>query len=136
MKRSLDQYNSANRAGAYNPLGSRKGRISSFNYYREQSSAPTLMKFKVVLCGLLVQLIAGLTHVEFGPQKRIELEFEDLLGEELAPLLSKDAVIVLPSSPRWDQLTARSSSPRIEPAYKVIVEVATEEDIQQTASAR
>lgn len=54
----------------------------------------------------------------------------DKLKERLEPLLSPDAVLNFPSSDAWDRLTERYSAPRIAPDYLAIVEVATEEDVQ------
>ena len=52
--------------------------------------------------------------------------------DQLGPLLSDGAAIVLPSDDAWDELTARASSPRVRPNYLAIVEVATESDVQNT----
>ncbi|KAM4060379.1 FAD binding domain-containing protein [Hirsutella rhossiliensis] len=60
------------------------------------------------------------------------LDVEKTLVKHLAPRLSKDATIVLPSSPIAGPLLERATSPRISPGYAVIVEVATESDVQQT----
>ncbi|KAK0649274.1 hypothetical protein B0T16DRAFT_436233 [Cercophora newfieldiana] len=58
------------------------------------------------------------------------LNDSERIQTELGPLLSEKASILLPSSLGWDQ--SRSSSPRIEPKFIAIVEVATEEDVQET----
>jgi hypothetical protein len=58
------------------------------------------------------------------------------IQEELGPLLSENATIVLPSSPDAEDLLVRASSPRISPNYVAIVEVATEEDVQKTVCTR
>lgn len=50
----------------------------------------------------------------------------------LQPLLSKNARIVLPTDREWDDLQIRATSPRIHPNFNVVVEVATEEDVQKT----
>ncbi|KAJ4295318.1 hypothetical protein N0V90_007329 [Kalmusia sp. IMI 367209] len=50
----------------------------------------------------------------------------------LQPLLSKNACIVLPADDEWDELQIRGTSPRIHPNYNVVVEVATEADVQKT----
>ncbi|KAI6782598.1 6-hydroxy-D-nicotine oxidase [Emericellopsis cladophorae] len=52
--------------------------------------------------------------------------------EQLALLLSEDAVISFPSSPDWDGLIERASTPRVAPGFLAVVEVATEKDVQQT----
>jgi hypothetical protein len=54
--------------------------------------------------------------------------------QELGPLLSPGASIIVPSASGWDNLTARASFPRINPSYLAVVEVATEEDVQLTVS--
>jgi FAD/FMN-containing dehydrogenase len=50
------------------------------------------------------------------------------------PQLSSGAVVTFPWEPRWDALQARASFPRLAPHYTVVVEVATEEDVQATVS--
>ncbi|KAF2463779.1 FAD-binding domain-containing protein [Lindgomyces ingoldianus] len=50
----------------------------------------------------------------------------------LGQQLSKDATIILPSNPLWDEVIARGSYPRVNPGYFVVVEVATESDVQKT----
>jgi len=52
--------------------------------------------------------------------------------KELGPRLSKGASISLPSSPEWDDLQVRASTPRIHPGYLAAVQVATEKDVQET----
>lgn len=59
---------------------------------------------------------------------------ERSLQEQLTPLLSEDAVLSFPSSEAWDSLNQRASSPRVAPNYVAVVEVATEEDVQNTVS--
>jgi len=52
----------------------------------------------------------------------------------LSPQLSKDAIITFPWDARWDDLQVRGASPRIAPDYNVVVEVATESDVQTTVA--
>ena len=75
--------------------------------------------------GVLSQVEGG---GDFGsnPEHRIE--------SELGPLLSAEAAISVPSSPGWDQLVLQASAPRIHPGFLASVKVATEEDVQETAS--
>jgi hypothetical protein len=54
----------------------------------------------------------------------------DLAINELRPLLSSNAIVTLPNDTRWGELEIRASSPRVSPSYNVIVEVATEADVQ------
>jgi hypothetical protein len=54
---------------------------------------------------------------------------------DLGPRLSKGARIALTDSPGWDVLTSRAATPRIRPSFIASVEVATEEDVQETVSA-
>ncbi|KAK4541282.1 hypothetical protein LTR36_008198 [Oleoguttula mirabilis] len=54
------------------------------------------------------------------------------IAADLGPGLSTNATIVLPGNSSFEALEIRSSSPRIQPTFTAIVEVATEEDIQQT----
>lgn len=48
----------------------------------------------------------------------------------LKPQLSSGAIVTFPWQARWDTLQSRASSPRLAPHYTVVVEVATEEDVQ------
>jgi FAD/FMN-containing dehydrogenase len=50
----------------------------------------------------------------------------------LKPLLSQNASVVLPVDDSWSMLQVRGTSPRIHPNFTVVVEVATEEDVQKT----
>ncbi|KAI4932264.1 uncharacterized protein J4E92_004164 [Alternaria infectoria] len=57
-----------------------------------------------------------------------------LAASALSPQLSKDAIITFPGDARWDDLQVRGASPRISPDYNVVVEVATESDVQTTVA--
>ena len=48
--------------------------------------------------------------------------------------LSEAATITFPWDARWNDLQVRGSSPRISPDYNVVVEVATESDVQTTVA--
>jgi FAD/FMN-containing dehydrogenase len=50
----------------------------------------------------------------------------------LKPLLSQNASVILPVDKNWDTLQVRGTSPRIHPNFIVVVEAATEEDVQKT----
>lgn len=52
----------------------------------------------------------------------------------LKPQLSSGAVITFPWDKRWDELQIRATSPRLAPHYSVVVEVATESDVQATVA--
>ncbi|KAF1911050.1 hypothetical protein BDU57DRAFT_485443 [Ampelomyces quisqualis] len=52
----------------------------------------------------------------------------------LKPQLSSGAVITLPWDKRWDELQIRATSPRLVPHYSVVVEAATESDVQATVA--
>ncbi|KAG9186256.1 hypothetical protein G6011_02812 [Alternaria panax] len=52
----------------------------------------------------------------------------------LNPKLSKAATITFPWDSRWNGLQVRGSSPRVSPDYNVVVEVATESDVQTTVA--
>ncbi|KAF2124492.1 FAD-binding domain-containing protein [Dothidotthia symphoricarpi CBS 119687] len=51
-------------------------------------------------------------------------------ASELQPQLSKGAIVTFPFNSRWEALQVRGASPRVSPDYSVIVEVATEADVQ------
>jgi hypothetical protein len=53
-------------------------------------------------------------------------------GTDLAKMLSKEAIVTFPSNSRWEALLSRSSHPRINPDYSVVIEVGNEEDVQKT----
>jgi hypothetical protein len=57
-----------------------------------------------------------------------------LAASALSPLLSKDAIVTFPWDARWNELQIRGSSPRVSPDYSVVVEVATESDVQTTVT--
>ncbi len=48
---------------------------------------------------------------------------------EMQPKLSPGAQVIFPWNPQWHDLQIRGSSPRIQPNYSVVVEVATEQDV-------
>lgn len=50
----------------------------------------------------------------------------------LRPSLSENATIVLPIDQSWDELQIRGTSPRIQPNFAIVIEAATEEDVQNT----
>ncbi|UNI13464.1 hypothetical protein JDV02_000207 [Purpureocillium takamizusanense] len=81
-------------------------------------------------------LLLGVACVAEGdPVLGIPAQLQGRRGDiirELGPLLSKDATIVLPLSSEAEPLLIRAATPRISPDYKAIVEVATEQDVQQT----
>lgn len=55
-----------------------------------------------------------------------------LVRKHLTPLLSKNATITYPGQPEWDELNLRAATPRVNPNYVAVVEVATEADVQHT----
>jgi FAD/FMN-containing dehydrogenase len=50
----------------------------------------------------------------------------------LKPQLSKEAIVTFPWDSRWETLQVTASTPRLSPDYSVVVEVATEIDVQTT----
>jgi hypothetical protein len=63
-----------------------------------------------------------------------EIDDLKLAVSTLKPRLSEAATITFPWDSRWDDLQVRGSSPRISPDYNVVVEVATESDVQTTVA--
>ncbi|KAH7083092.1 hypothetical protein BKA63DRAFT_461177 [Paraphoma chrysanthemicola] len=62
---------------------------------------------------------------------------QDSLKPAIAALqsqLSPGAVVTFPWDSRWQGLQVRGSSPRISPDYSVVVEIATEADVQATVT--
>lgn len=78
-------------------------------------------------------LLRGISSAQIGDATSLQLEsgVGDIVNE-LGPLLSEEAVISLPSSPRWTELLVRAAAPRIHPGFVAVVEVATEKDVQHT----
>jgi FAD/FMN-containing dehydrogenase len=52
----------------------------------------------------------------------------------LRPQLSQGATVTFPWDAGWNELQVRGSSPRVSPDYSVIIEVATESDVQTTVT--
>lgn len=81
---------------------------------------------------LLITIIAWLLCLAHGsPEDSNALKH---IISELPLLLSEDAAVIFPWDARWDELQIRAASPRISPSYSVVVEAATEEDVQKTVS--
>jgi FAD/FMN-containing dehydrogenase len=59
-------------------------------------------------------------------EQRAQAEIE----ARLPALLSEEAILTMPGGDKWDALNIRVSTPRLKPGYLAIVEVATEEDVQ------
>ncbi|KAL1794199.1 hypothetical protein ACET3X_007620 [Alternaria dauci] len=74
------------------------------------------------------------------PQTNAERSYESktndlkLAVSDLNLRLSEAATITFPWDARWNDLQVRGSSPRISPDYNVVVEVATESDVQSTVA--
>ncbi|KAK1755056.1 hypothetical protein QBC47DRAFT_301016 [Echria macrotheca] len=62
------------------------------------------------------------------PRNRIECPSAETILKELKPLLSAQAEILIPSSPGWNKSSLRASSPRIQPQFQAVVEVASTKD--------
>jgi hypothetical protein len=54
------------------------------------------------------------------------------VAAQLKSHLSSEAIVTFPWDPRWQDLQTRASYPRLSPDYNVVVEVATESDVQAT----
>jgi FAD/FMN-containing dehydrogenase len=92
------------------------------NLYNIQHATMLLYKWKV----WLLQAI----EISVAPAQN---DLEQAVAA-LMPQLSSGAIITLPSQPRWKALQIRASSPRLAPHYTVVVEAATEKDVQATVS--
>lgn len=66
------------------------------------------------------------------------LAFEEddlkLAVSSLTPQLAQGAIVTFPWDARWNELQVRGSSPRVSPSYSVVVEVASEADVQATVT--
>jgi hypothetical protein len=91
------------------------------------------MRVSCVLAAWLLQRALGDVVSTVWPVARQALDAQQT-ATDLSSHLSKDADILFPSDPEWKGLLARASYPRIDPGYYVIVEVATEADVQKTVS--
>lgn len=78
-------------------------------------------------------LTAWLLHFYPGPIASNPHPFELALSS-LKPHLSPSATITFPWDPRWADLQIRATSPRLAPHYSVVIEVATESDVQATVA--
>ncbi|KAF4592529.1 6-hydroxy-D-nicotine oxidase [Ophiocordyceps camponoti-floridani] len=88
------------------------------------------MKLTLSAIPLLLQTARAWTQwPNFGSLAQHE---SNLIIEELGPLLSEGAKVVSPSWPEAAPLLNRAAYPRISPHYAAIVQVKTEEDVQQT----
>lgn len=58
----------------------------------------------------------------------------ELALSTLQPHLSPSATITFPWDSRWADLQTRATSPRLAPHYSVVIEVATESDVQATVA--
>jgi FAD/FMN-containing dehydrogenase len=56
------------------------------------------------------------------------------VAAQLKSHLSSEAIVTFPWNPRWKDLQARASYPRLSPDYNAVVEVVTESDVQATIS--
>ena len=87
-------------------------------------------------------LLSGVNGSDPGKQGAWSFTSEPSMREcytiaaDLGPRLSADATLVLPGNSSFHALEIRASSPRIEPTFTAIVEVATEDDVQQTVCRR
>jgi len=98
----------------------------------------TMAKFIIALLRIAVFLhsVLALPEANFNnPRDDLECPSSDRIKADLGPRLSSGAAISIPSSPEWDQLVARSGSPRIHPIFLASVQPATEKDVQETARA-
>ncbi|ETS84255.1 hypothetical protein PFICI_02280 [Pestalotiopsis fici W106-1] len=54
------------------------------------------------------------------------------IKELLTPQLSENATIIYPDSDQWGDVTERAASPRVNPGYLAVVEVAAQDDVVNT----
>ncbi|KAL1594467.1 hypothetical protein SLS60_010227 [Paraconiothyrium brasiliense] len=91
------------------------------------------MRLSVVLAAWLSFI--GAQAYTLGPvQKPVAARTHrlKLVDTPLKPLLSENASVIFPIDDDWDALQIRGTSPRIHPNFVVVVEPATEEDVQKT----
>jgi FAD/FMN-containing dehydrogenase len=74
---------------------------------------------------LAVLLLHTLTNTRVFAQTGLEQAVS-----ALRPQLSSGAIVTFPWDPRWNELQLRGSSPAVSPHYNVVIEVATESDVQ------
>lgn len=83
------------------------------------------MFFRAIATGLLYTIHCSSAF----DQKDLNLAVSALSAQ-----LSDEASITFPGGADWDTLQLRASSPRISPHYSVVVQVATESDVQATVT--
>jgi FAD/FMN-containing dehydrogenase len=82
---------------------------------------------------LLATFVTWLLHILPATHALARDDLEQAVSA-LKPQLSNDAIVTFPWDSRWDELQVRGSSPRVSPGYNVVVEVATEADVQTTVT--
>lgn len=87
-----------------------------------------IMKLSAAVSAFLLRSVLFVANADC--QSGDGLKFQ----QQLTPLLSEKAVVSFPFSPGWDELAVRASTPRVAPDFIAVVEVATEEDVQNTVS--
>lgn len=101
----------------------------------DQLSRLTSMLLTLVTAAWLLHGVQCVLGLVVQPAPLQYLTRADDLGQaaaNLAQQLSENASVIFPSDAEWDGLLIRGSSPRVSPNYTVVVEVATEGDVQTT----
>ena len=90
----------------------------------------------VTLLGSIIsaQIPAKVIALGCVPHDSIGCPTDSQIQMELGHRLSNKAALSVATSPEWNQLLLRASSPRIRPGFVASVEPATEEDVQEAAS--
>jgi len=93
-----------------------------------------LLRTVVLLQSIGSRIPAHVSALGIEPQSGIRCPTGRQIQRGLGLRLSNNAVLLVASSPEWDQLLLRASSPRIRPDFVASVEPVTEKDVQETAS--
>lgn len=96
------------------------------------------MQFSLLSAAWLLQTFQGTLGLAIQPngQPPSLSRRQDLTqaATQLQSELSSGAVVTFPDDAGWEELQIRGSSPRVSPAYSVVVEVASESDVVKTVS--
>ncbi|PHH78649.1 hypothetical protein CDD80_6541 [Ophiocordyceps camponoti-rufipedis] len=124
-------------SNTYGPVSMRllTGRVTHILYplrsYQQQPATYLTMKL-AQSATLLLLLQTATAWTQWPKSGSLAQHTSNSIIEELGPLLSEGATVVSPSWPEAAPLLDRAAYPRISPGYAAIVQVKTEQDVQQT----
>ncbi|KAL1605077.1 hypothetical protein SLS60_004620 [Paraconiothyrium brasiliense] len=82
--------------------------------------------FVLLMVHSLCLTVTTVAHAQFEQRTTVQV------ANDLAKALSPNATLIVPNDARWSSVVARVNYPRISPGYRLVVEVATEDDVAAT----